>query len=108
MKPLMMRNETEEYLISNKVDHKNLEDVAKKVNAVIRSIETDDVTQTYKLAMAAGPWTAKKAGVRNGKIGEKKEPSWQKRIESNITNLRRDINRLERERQSRRERKEKD
>ena len=34
-----------------------------------------------------------------GKIGEKKEPRWKRRIESDITNLRRDINRLQRERQ---------
>ena len=36
--------------------------------------------------------------MKRGKIGEKKEPWWKRRIESDITNLRRDINRLERKR----------
>ena len=53
LKTLMIRNETEEYLLFKKVDQRKLRDVTKKVNAVIRHIETDDVTQTNKLAMAA-------------------------------------------------------
>ena len=48
--------------------------------------------------MAPAHWVAKEVGVKKGKIGEKKEPWWKSRIESDITNLRRDINRLERER----------
>ena len=36
--------------------------------------------------------------MKKGKIGEKKEPWWKRRIESDITNLRRDINKLEWER----------
>ena len=41
----------------------NLRDVTKKVNAVIRHIETDDVTKTNKLAMAVSLWVAKEVGV---------------------------------------------
>ena len=48
--------------------------------------------------MSATLWVAKEVGVKKGKIGKEKEPSWKRRIESDITNLRRDINRLERER----------
>ena len=76
-----------------------MRDVTKKVNAVIRHIKTNNVTQTNKLAMAAALWVAKEIGVKKGKRGKKKEPWWKRRIESDITNLRRDINRLERERQ---------
>ena len=47
--------------------------------------------------MAAALWVAKEVGVKKGKIGEKKEPWWKRRTESDITNLRRDINREERE-----------
>ena len=36
--------------------------------------------------------------MKKGKRGEKKEPWWKRRIESDIGNLRRDINRLKRER----------
>ena len=48
--------------------------------------------------MAAALWVAKEVGVRKGKTGDKKEPWWKRIIESDIINLGRDINRLERER----------
>ena len=57
----MFNDETEEYLLFKKVDQRKLRGVTKKVdavNAVIRHIETDDVTQTNKLAMAAALWVA--------------------------------------------------
>ena len=73
--------------------------VTKKVNAVIKHIETGDITQTNKLTIAAVLWIAKEVGAMKGKRGEKKEPWWRRRIESDITNLKRNINRLERERQ---------
>ena len=44
LKVLMIRNETEEYLPFKKVDQRKLRDVTKKVNALIRHIETDDAT----------------------------------------------------------------
>ena len=71
---MIIRNETEEYLPFKKVDQGNLRDVTKKVNAVIRHIETENVTQINKLAMAAALWVAKEFGVKKGKMGEKKEP----------------------------------
>ena len=98
LKALMITNKTQVNLPFKKVDQRKLREVTKKVNEVIRHIKIDDVTQTNKLAMAAAFWVAKEVGVKKGKIGEKKEPWWKKRIESVITNLRRDINRLERER----------
>ena len=83
-----IRNETEEYLPFKKVDQRKLRDITKKVNAVIRHIETDDVAQTHKLAMEAALYVAIEVGVKKGKRREKKEPWW-KRIESDITSLRR-------------------
>ena len=74
LKALIISNETEEYLPFKKVDQRNLRDVTKKVNAVIRHIETDDVTQRNKFAMAAALWIAKEVGVKKSKIGEKKQP----------------------------------
>ena len=41
---------------------------------MIRHIETDDVTERNKLAMAAALWVTNEVGVKKGKIGEKKEP----------------------------------
>ena len=88
-KALMIRNE-KEYLLFKKVDQRKLRDVIKRVNAVIRHIETDDITQTNKFAMTAALWVVKEVGVKKGNIGEKEEPWWKIRIESDITNLRRE------------------
>ena len=59
-----------------------------------------DITQTNKLAMVVAIWSAKEVGLNKGKRGEKKELWWKGIIERDITNLRRDINRLKRERWS--------
>ena len=56
---MIISNETEEYLTFKIVDQRKLRDVTKKGDAVIRHVETDDVTQTNKLAMAAALWIAK-------------------------------------------------
>ena len=71
------------------MDQRKLRDITKKVNAVIRHIETDDVAQTHKLAMEAALYVAIEVGVKKGKRREKKEPWWKRRIESDITSLRR-------------------
>ena len=97
LKALVTNNETEEYLPFKKVDQRKLRDVTKKKNAVLRHIETDYVIQTNKLAKAAALGVAKDVGVKKSKRGEQKEPWWKRRTESDITNLRRNIKRLERE-----------
>ena len=67
LKALVIRNETEEHLLFKKVDQRKLRDVTKKVNAVIKHTETDDITQTKKLAMVADLWVAKEVGMRKSK-----------------------------------------
>ena len=42
------------------------------MNAVLRHIETDDVTQAKKLSMTEALWVAKEVGVKKGKRREKK------------------------------------
>ena len=61
LKALMI---ADEYLPFKKVDQRKLRDVNKKVNAVIKHVETDDITQTSKLAMAAALWFVKEVGVK--------------------------------------------
>ena len=59
----MINNETEEYPPFKKVDQRKLRDVTKRVNLVLRHIETDDVTQTNKLAIAATISVTKEVAV---------------------------------------------
>ena len=67
LKALMINNEIEAYLPCKKVDQRKLRNVTKKVNAVIRHTETDDVTKTNKLAMAVALWVAKEVGLKKSK-----------------------------------------
>ena len=53
LKAFKIPNETKEYPPFKKVDPGKLRDVTKKVNAVVRYIETDNLTQTNTLALAA-------------------------------------------------------
>ena len=81
-------------ILFKKVGQKKLRDATKKVNAVVRHIETGNITQRNKLTMAAAHWVAKEVGVKKGKNGEIKGSWWKRRIESDMTNLRKDINKL--------------
>ena len=63
----MIINKTEEYLPSIEEDQKKLRDVTMKENALISHIETDDVTQANRLAMAASLWIAKEVEVKKSK-----------------------------------------
>lgn len=49
LKALKISNKTEGYLTFKKADQRKLRDAAKKVNAVTKHIETDDVTQITNL-----------------------------------------------------------
>ena len=60
----MTRNERQECLPFKKADQRNLRDVTKKLNGVIRHIETDNGTQTNKHAIAATLRVAKEVGVK--------------------------------------------
>ena len=66
LKASMISNQTEEYLPFKEAYQRKLRDVTQKVNAVITHIETDDVSETNKLAMTAALWVAKKVGVKKG------------------------------------------
>ena len=53
LKAFKICNERKEYPLFKKVDPRKLRDVTKKVNAVVRHIETDNLTQTNKIALVA-------------------------------------------------------
>ena len=81
-------NNHNSHLPFQKVGQRKLRDVTKKVKAVIRYIEMEDVTQTNKLAMTATLQAAKEVGMKKDKKGEKKQPWWKRRTQRDISNLR--------------------
>ena len=66
MKAFMINYETEENQVFKKIDQRKMRDATKTVNVVIRHIETDNVTQTNKLATAAVLWVSEEVGVKKG------------------------------------------
>ena len=66
-----------------------------KVNKVLTFIETNDITHTNELLLAAGRVVAKRLGVKP-KQSRGSVAWWKKRLEGQVTQLRKDISRLER------------
>ena len=71
-------------------------DATDKTDILKQMIQLKQKNQT---CYDSSPLVVKEVGAKKGKRGEKKEPWWKKRYKSDITNLRRDINILERGRQ---------
>ena len=73
MKALIIRNETEEYLLFKKVGQRQLRDVTKKVNADKRHIETDDIIKRNKLAMGCKrTWSEERQEEKKSHGGKEK------------------------------------
>ena len=81
----------------------------RKVNEVLKDIQTETITDTNKLIHAVSIYIARKVGLRTGKDRRKKKqkPWWKRRIKGSIEELRRHLNILERNRRSEFRKKEK-
>ena len=78
----------------NKVDMNTLNETTAKVNRVIELIETKNITQTNNLIKAAGVWVADQLGLKKHEGGKKKDPWLKRRIEEDIKQLKKDIERV--------------
>ena len=69
------------------------------MNKVSNYIETGNITQTNNLLRAVSTLVGERLGLAiRGRTYQKKEPWWKRRIEGNITELRKHISILNRER----------
>ena len=59
-------------------------------------METKNITQTNRLLLAAGQVVSKRLGVKKQQRKEKVVPWWKRRLNGQVAQLRKDINRLER------------
>ena len=78
----------------NNVDLNTLNKTTAKVNRVIELIETKNITQTNNLIKAAGVWVADQLGLKKYEGGKKKDPWWKRRIEEDIKQLKKDVERV--------------
>ena len=97
VKELLTQGEDDKYIMFKKVDRKKLRDKTQEVNGAIKHIVTASITHTNNLIKAASCWVAKQLGLRTVKQRKRHIPWWQRRIEGDIKNLRKDVNILERE-----------
>ena len=92
-----------------KVDRNLLKDWAMKVNAILKRIKSENITETNKLIGACAIFMGRKVGLKpNQRRGNAvKEPWWKRRIPPSIQELRKYINILERKKRGEIKKKEK-
>ena len=67
----------------------------KRINQVIRHIETKNITETKELIRAATVWVAEQLGFKKTEFRAKKDPWGKCCIEDDIKRIRKDVNILE-------------
>ena len=97
VKELLTEEEDDKYIMFKKVNRKKLRDKTQEVNGAIKHIVTVSITHTNNLIKAASCWVANQLGLSTVKQRKRHIPWWQRRIEGDIKNLRKDVNILERE-----------
>ena len=92
-----------------KVDRNLLKDWTMKVNAILKRIKSENITETNKLIGACAIFMGRKVGLKpNQRRGNPvKEPWWKRRIPPSIQELRKYINILERKKRGEIKKKEK-
>ena len=92
-----------------KVDRNLLKDWTMKVNAILKRIKSENITETNKLIGACAIFMGRKVGLKpNQRRGNAvKEPWWKRRIPPSIQELRKHINILERKKRGEIKKKEK-
>ena len=90
---LMNNMEGEAACDFKKVDKSRVDEETKRVNSVLKYIETKSISETNKLLKAVSIYIAERLGIKN-KRGSKRnnEPWWKRRIENDIDILRKDSN----------------
>ena len=91
-----MKNESECPPNLRNVEKCRLRGKIAKVNEIIHYLETKYITETNDLLLAIGRVVARRLGVKRNERKPKTEPWWKKRIKLQISQLRKDLRRLER------------
>ena len=82
-----------------KVDKSREDEETRRVNSVLKYIDTKSLSETNKLSKAVCIYVAERLGIKNKRgLKRNNEPRWQRRIENDINILRKDIAVLERKR----------
>ena len=80
-----------------------------KVNAILKGIKSENITETNRLIRACAIFVGRKVGLKpkQRRGNPLKEPWWKRRIQQSIQELRKHINILERKKRGEIKKKEK-
>ena len=74
LRKIYVEKKTAEGISFRKVDKNKLKGEMKRVNQVIRHIETKNITETKELIRAATVWVAEQLGLKKTEFRAKKDP----------------------------------
>ena len=77
------------------VPKKKLLEQTTKVDKVFSKFKTQSITKTIELFYAGAFVVTTRLGVKIGKVAERKEPVWKRRLQNKIKELRKDLSQLE-------------
>ena len=92
-----------------KVDRNLLKDWTMKINAILKGIKSENITETNRLIRACAIFVGRKVGLKpkQRRGNPVKEPWWKRRTQQSIQELRKHINILERKKRGEIKKKEK-
>ena len=65
------------------------------MNGILKYILTKDITDMNNLLLAAGRVVQRKVGTKRNENGKAKEPLWKRRLRSKMSDIRKDLGRVE-------------
>ena len=92
-----------------KVDKNLLQDWTMKINAILKGIKYENITETNRLIRACAIFVGRKVGLKpkQRRGNPVKEPWWKRQIQQSIQELRKHINILEQKKRGKIKKKEK-
>ena len=77
------------------VPKKKLLEMTAKVDKVLSKFKTHSITKTNELFYTGAVIVTNRLGVKNDKIAGRKEPTWKRRLQNKIKELRKELSQLE-------------
>ena len=97
LKNIIVEKKSCEGIIFKKVGRMILKAQVDRVNEAVKYLDSNSITETNSLTVAASVWVAEQIGLMKIEYRKENEPKWKRRIEGDIKRLRKDVNILERE-----------
>ena len=73
---------------------KKLLEMTAKVDKVLSKFKTHSITKTNELFYTGAVIVTNRLGVKNDKIAGRKEPTWKRRLQNKIKELRKELSQL--------------